>query len=966
MKKDNFSKYLFSSILFFCLSANAGNMVIQYDFEETESSKIQENKVKSVSGFSGKGGGFSGKEYIVFSDKIPINTRKMTIQLDFYSRKDTGTLVSCFHENGNQRSFNLGISKGILNFSVNSTGKSGTTQSASMPIKLNQWNHAYAEFVPGRLKLTVNGKTVTAQGPEKIKITEKPILVGRYATGKLLRMFDGIMDNLNILCSPEPIGSDNLLGDASQWENIEGKWQFSNGEVFQTAKTEGKYASLKWKGLLPTEPFRIDFELSLIEKGTKDFFPAAYVVLKSDPSSQTGFGFGLERKGNKQLLWREFPSDRRINSSKLQSGKKFGKRWQKISVVVYGACHEVFYSSQVVMRGYKFEYQNQKGLVLKTNMEAGFRNIRITPLKDLFTPIPQFKTAVTTEVASTRPVFKWEPLGLNKHEDFIYHIRFIKDGKMVLEDMTSECQYRPANGLSEGAYEWHVEAKNFYGTVYGGKISGKFSITSSTPKAFDAIKMKTATVRHFDRGNPELVWEWKPDRAVDHIEIIRDGEVIANSVVSGKNTLAVIPKKKLYWGLNTFTIKFFHGKQLIETIDTYVIRTKLPVRHTIREDGVLLRDGKAFTPIVTYRDPSDDRKQTAGIEEAGFNVTHSYYFEGAHHYNIKKDKLPEQLSHEMLKTLISDAREYLRLCDAKGIKVALGMRRAWIYNQKLDFIREYVAALMGEPGLLTWYLYDEPDYVGVPMPSIRKAYETIKNIDPFHPVSIIYAASDVIPRYARSCDILWAQAYHEKPSDVMHHIDTLFQMRKASVGFCGKDNAPNPLASWAILGPFDLKIQEKQHSFEQHRPNPEEIVAQTYAAIISQARGIVYYWLPKNHYDIRKDTPHIWKAIIESAKLVNTVYPYFLEEGKELEVPSDRTGIVARVKKLKSGKTIMILLNTNGNQTDKTLTWEFCFSNKVNIRKVTGKGQFELLNNKLTVKLDGYEGIVLFADRNRN
>lgn len=940
-------------------------MVIQYDFEEVESSKIQENKVKVISGFSGKGGGFSGKEYLVLSDKMPIDTRKLVIKLDFYTRKNDGTLVSCFYETGNQRSFNLAISKGNLNFSVNPTGKAAATKFVSMPIKLNQWNNIYAEFIPGRLKLVVNGKIVTAQGPEKIKIIEKPIQVGRYVSGKkMLRMFDGMMDNLSILCSSEAVSSDNLLGDSSQWENIEGKWQFSNGEVFQTAKTEGKYASLRWKGLLPAEPFKIDFELSLTEKGTADFSPAAYVVLKSDPSSQTGFGFGLERKGNSQLLWREFPTDRRINASKLQSGKKFGKKWQKISVVVYGACHEVFYPSLAV-RGYRFEYQDQRGLVLKTNMEAGFRNISITPLEELVLPIPHLKT-VTTEVVSARPVLKWEPLGFNKYEDLRYHIRFVKDGKTVLEDTTSECQYRPVNSLSEGVYEWYVEARDFYGTVYGGKISGEFSITPSTPEAFNAIKMKSALVRHFDKGNPELVWEWNTDRTIDHIEIIRDGEVIVDSMEPGKNTLAIVPQRKLDQGLNTFTLKFFHGKQLMEAIDTYVIHTKIPALHTIREDGVFLRDGKVFPPIVTYRDPSDDRKQTAGIEEAGFNVTHSYYFEGSHHYNIKKDKLPEQLSHEMLKTLISDAREYLRLCDAKGIKVALGIRRAWVYNQKLDFIREYVAALMGEPGLLTWYLYDEPDHVGVPMPRIRKAYETIKSIDPFHPVSIIYASSVAIPSYARSCDILWAQAYHEKPADVMHHIDTLFKMRKASVGFCEKDNAPNPLASWAILGPFDLKIGQKQHSFEEHRPNPEEIVAQTYAAIISQARGIVYYWLPRNHYDIRKDTPHIWNAIVESAKLVNIVFPYFLEEGKELDVPSDRTGIVARVKKLKSGRTIMILLNTNSNQTDKTLIWKFCFSNKVNIRKITGKGQFELLKNELIVKLNGYEGIVLFADRNRN
>jgi hypothetical protein len=104
----------------------------------------------------------------------------------------------------------------------------------------------------------------------------------------------------------------------------------------------------------------------------------------------------------------------------------------------------------------------------------------------------------------------------------------------------------------------------------------------------------------------------------------------------------------------------------------------------------MLVDGKPFYPIGTYRDPSDRNDDFTGITHAGFNITHSYDFEG-------KDATIEQ------------ARAYLDAAQAAGVKVFMGIPRHLFFAREWNAIQKWVAALMDHPALLVWYLMDEPE-----------------------------------------------------------------------------------------------------------------------------------------------------------------------------------------------------------------------------------------------------------------
>ena len=893
----------------------------------------------------------------------------------FYPQSENGTLISKYEEATNKRSFNLALEKGKLSFTITGNGQGGgwTKLEIAKKISLNKWYHIKAVYDSGTIKIYIDNKLAGTnnKAPYKILCPPAPIQVGRYYWGNGSKnYFKGYIDELSITTLKPRVKG--ILDHPAKWEIVSGSWNFKDGIVTQSSTQKEKTFLLKLKQELPKKPFQIKFEMRTYETKSDPFIPEAYLVVKSDVKSSCGHGFGLNRSGGNQIWWKLFPSDSKIDFARDKSGKNWGGPWHKFTLNVYGPCFELFYPENVmnpnlqadklIIRGYYWKYLKQRHLVLRTNgAKAAFRNISIKPLSKV-KPEKQFKMIAPENAAivtSNRPTLKWQPIAENKREDFEYHIKILKNNQTIISDRTNSKYYRPDKALSPGKYTWIVEAKTFYGKVWGGEIKGQFSISHKTAKEHNKITINGPFPKHFTSYTPELSWKWNSSNAFDQIEISVNNNFAGRHNAKNKTKINLQLSKGIKDGLNLITLKFYKNNRLIETINTFGIRTNIPPVHSIRKDGVLLRNDKVFVPVVAYRDPSDTLTRTDGLQEAGFNVTHSYHFDGAHYYDIKKEDLNKEFSDEKLNQLIADAKAYLRLCNKNGIKVALSIRRSWIYYQKTDLIRKYVASLMGEPGLLTWYLYDEPDYIGIPAEIIRNSYKIIKQTDPYHPVSMIYAHANLIPRFIRSCDILWCQAYHEKPADVLEHINTLFYIRKKSAGFGISHNNPNPLASWAILGAFDQEVRYKRRKASEHRPTPEQILAQSYACLIGKARGITFYWFPHNWYDIRKETPQIWQAIIRSVNQINKILPYLLERGKELDIPKANNYIKVRAKRLDSGKTIVVLLNPQTDKKAASLSWQWHFSGIKKHKKIAGSGKYGLKNGKLNVELLPFEGIAI-------
>ncbi len=933
------------------LALMAEVMVTTFDFDRT---KPADGSVEYAPGVSGSSALFNGKSCFTIGKKLPAKCNHLIIECDVYVENSrTGTIVSSFRESGNKRSFNLGIKDGMLSFTVNPNGRSSASKSVSLPVQTGKFQHIRAEFVPGVMSLTVDGVTETVKAPDRLFFNDLPIEIGCYiANNKPIRQFVGKIDNLQITASDEYVVPPSLLANANDWSMVSGKWQIRDGIAAISAGGSGKYSILKYnKPLVADGRYWVEFDLSLANK-SGEFAPEAYVVLNGKMPFG-GFGAGLNRAKGKQLCITGFPQDKVLIRSDLQTGKKWGSQWQHIAVMVNGQMMEVYYPDNAVIRYINPALSGGRTLFLVSNDPAAqFRNLKITPL-DQVMPVSQFdftfpgkKSAVST---TDRPEISWRLRGVNVRDDLHFSVTISRGGKMMETGGTDENRYRIKTPLKPGKYKVTVTAQSAAGALWGGRRSADFTVPENAVKEAAFINVSDLTPKHFEKSGTVLSFSWDVADSFDSVAVLYQDQVIASGKgAAGKMSFDVpagVPD-----GLCCFAIRFLKEGKVIEQKNLRAVKTVIPVRYTLRSDGVLLADGKVVFPFMTYRDPSEDRLQCAGLKEAGFNISHTYFFEGAHHYNIKKANLPARLSREFMQQKISEAREYLQFCHKNHIKAALGIRRSWVYNGRTDLIAEYVAALMKEPGLLTWYLYDEPDYVGVPLSRTRDAYRTIKEIDPFHPVSIIYANASWIPSYSRSGDILWSQAYETKGADLIAKVDLMAQMRRIGMEFSG-DPDFNPRALWTILGYFDLKIEKNLHSFEQHTPNPQDIDALSFAAMIAPSRGICVYWLPKARYDIVKDTPRIWNAVKNAGKNINAVFPLLLEEGEEKVDLSGK--VFFRVRQLADGRIVIVLLNCELKEDGR---WSYPVPPGFKVQKLAGKGDFSVSGKTLNVTLPGNSG----------
>jgi len=764
----------------------------------------------------------------------------------------------------------------------------------------------------------------------------------------------------------------SLSANAQRWESIHGTWVFEKGQIRQTESAEGEVFLLKWKGRLPKEPFYLSFQM--YNSGAKKF--AAYVVIRSDPTGRTGDGFGVNNSASRTNIGQYRFRGAELRRTGIGFGMKARGGWNQFGLMVDGPCHELYYNSKAplersevaLIRGYRWANLEQDTLVLRAHgVPAAFRNITITPLNEV-SPPRLFKIVAPENgksVGQTRPTLKWAWVRAKVmgRVDLDYHISVTDEsGRRIASGVTHQMHWRPEKSLSGGKYQWTITAEDFNGTIWGGTLSGTFTVPKDARKDFDALNVKGPAPRHFSQARPELTWIWNKNVKVDRVEIHSGGKLIESKPVSD-NKLLWQPKNDLHDGLNRLELRFFARGDHVETVKTIAVRTRIPDTYSFRNDGVLLQNGQVFVPFASYRDPSESLTETTGLQQAGFTVTHDYHFEGSHAYRYKNkpEQLKEHFSVEFVDKSIEEAKQYLRTCDANGIKVFMSIRRVWVHYHKKELLQRYVGALMGEPGLLTWYLYDEPDWVGIPASRLRDVYETIKKVDPYHPVALCYKYDHQIPRHIRACDIMWPMRYGSyrnpeglvnSPADhanaLMDDLEGIRYARRQASGFKTRYGPAVPGAVWPTLW-----------GGGKHFPTVAQNVAQVYASMIGRAPGIVYYWLPDTYKNGRHSEE--WKAMVRGGKEVRKLMPLLLDPGKDLSVPSDANRIAARARLTGDGRLIVLLANLQGDEKGSAASWDWRLPKGgwSKGRILSGSGQWNVKADELTVTLSPLECLAL-------
>ncbi len=469
--------------------------------------------------------------------------------------------------------------------------------------------------------------------------------------------------------------------------------------------------------------------------------------------------------------------------------------------------------------------------------------------------------------------------------------------------------------LEPGTWHWRVQALSRNAKLPPGPVH-TFTVADDAPVWPPDIR---PTWTWSAASRPTLTAEITPRGIAGELRVTIDGDIAADVTRSADGAVSFRPAVDLAPGIHEVSIRLRGaGGRIAE--ETALFSSKQPgSRVEMRDDNMLLVDGEPFFPIGAYRDPSDSVDEFDALVEAGFNVTHNYRFESEAKYTI------------------DDARAYLRAADAAGLKVFMGIRRSLVQAGDLHRIQQWVAALMDEPALLTWYLMDEPVLHSVSAGSMARTTDAVRVVDPVHPTSQVLCRPDSFGDYAASCDILWNDPY-PLPNQPLTMVDEWVR---------GGREAALDRPYWTVLQGHDVRYW---HEYEQAVEELGPVALPTYTdtrcmaftALCGGANGLIWYWLPNSAYHIQRDAPNVWGGIEATVRELNDLMPYLVAErtdADDVAVPDP----LRAWSRAANGKRVLIVVNP----TEETVRCE------VDLPEFGRDGTIYLFNADGIIEADG-------------
>jgi len=207
-------------------------------------------------------------------------------------------------------------------------------------------------------------------------------------------------------------------------------------------------------------------------------------------------------------------------------------------------------------------------------------------------------------------------------------------------------------------------------------------------------------------------------------------------------------------------------------------------------------------------------------------------------------------------------------CVKQGLK---GCFRIFDHRKEKDYPQSVVSKFKDHPGLLAWYLWDEPGGWGIHPKKLIQQYETIKKLDPYHPVIIVSYMPDVLSAYAPACDILAPDLYP------IHHIRNVPMTWIAESIDRGAAAIGPGQCLWFVPQAFGQALGDWGR---WALPTPEEERIMVYLGLIHGVKGLSYYvwnhaWCP--------DSP-CWKEVKRIQNELAELAPMLLDGSPPAEV----------------------------------------------------------------------------------
>ena len=309
-----------------------------------------------------------------------------------------------------------------------------------------------------------------------------------------------------------------------------------------------------------------------------------------------------------------------------------------------------------------------------------------------------------------------------------------------------------------------------------------------------------------------------------------------------------------------------------------------------RMTGNLLVDGWQWLPVGFY----------SSLNGANFDFLRSEVTQGINLYspyhNITDDNRADRMA-------------YLDLCAQLGIKVnynvcslagsqGVGLSINATPEEKLALLREEILRVKDHPALLSYYIADEPDGQGVSPETLKRSYDLIHQLDPYHPVTVVIISSLPARRYADTYDIIMADPYpipNAPATEAPRMISEIYQQMRYEK------------AVWLVpqvFGGGEIWTRE---------PSAREVRLMIYGSVLAGARGVQgFHRMPDS------GSPLLWNGFKEVAVELQQIAPY-LYDTCPLTVATDNKQIVARLYH-KEDKVLVVAQNLSNEPQPVTLT----------------------------------------------
>ena len=344
---------------------------------------------------------------------------------------------------------------------------------------------------------------------------------------------------------------------------------------------------------------------------------------------------------------------------------------------------------------------------------------------------------------------------------------------------------------------------------------------------------------------------------VSKIAISLDGTDITERVVFKGDVATYAPSAP--WAEDSihefvFSVEDGRGNDALES--RFVCFTRGKAAHekvSVRDDGVVLRDGRPFFPIAIWgvkESPLHGNSISRAVMElksAGFNMLSTY-----HGYFSQQ------------------GREMISVCDREGVKVFFepGPRGGKGRDAK---IRRAIMEGRSHPSVLGWCIGDDTASHRVP-DELARDWELIRAVDPAAIAGHADACdfSGPLARFARWTGMFVGEMYpirNEQPEpEELAKIQRCVGVAYGDLRFGG---APTPCV-------LPLVQSFRGWGMWKRYPTEAEIRAMTFLALACRARGIAYYTYSGKGGEGAASSPERFAALARITREVSALSPQLL------------------------------------------------------------------------------------------